>query len=60
MKIIKKEVALAVHYAQENTNESLTQIAKRFAIDRHTLAKYLNIDFSHWIFDDTKQCYIEL
>lgn len=60
MKIIKEEVALAVHYAQENANESLTQIAENFAIDRHTLTKYLNTDFNTLIFDEQKRCYIEL
>lgn len=60
MKILKEEIALAVHYAQENTNESLTQIAKRFAIDRHTLTKYLGIDFNTWIFDEEKRYYVEL
>ena len=60
MKILKEEIALAVRYAQENANESLTQIAENFAIDRHTLTKYLNTDFDALIFDEQKRCYIEL
>lgn len=60
MKIVKESVVQAVHYAQAHTNESLTQIAEQFQIDRHTLSQYLNTDFDTWIYDADKKYYVTL
>lgn len=60
MKIVKEKIAQAVHYAQNNPTESLTQIALQFGIDRHTLSLYHNTDFSTWIFDSNKRWYVQL
>lgn len=60
MKIIRENIAQAVHYAQNHPTESLAQIAKSFKIDRHTLSQYLNTDFNTWIFDAHKRWYVQL
>ncbi|MBQ8626167.1 MAG: LAGLIDADG family homing endonuclease [Agathobacter sp.] len=60
MKIVKENIAQAVHYAQEHINESLTQIAEQFQIDRHTLSQYRNTDFDTWIYDADKKYYVTL
>lgn len=58
MKQMKKEIYEAINYSKENPNESLTQVAKDFNIDRHTLSKYQSIDLNTYFYSKNFDCYI--
>lgn len=45
MKKIKKQILKALEYLEQNPDQSLTQIGKKFQTDRHTLSRYLQKDF---------------
>lgn len=45
MKKIKKNIIDAINYIKKNPDKSITDTAKLFNIDRHTLSKYKNYNF---------------
>lgn len=59
MKFIKEEIYQALQY-QRTYNTSLTQAAKKYRVDRHTLSVYQDFDFTTCIYVPEEHQYIQL
>lgn len=55
MKKIKKNILNALEYLRNNPNRSITETAKLFNIDRHTLSNYMNQDWLDKQFVENQQ-----
>lgn len=58
MKFIKEDIYDAIQYYRTH-NTSLTQAAKQYGVDRHTLALYQSFDFAQCIYDEDNHQYIK-
>lgn len=57
MKIIKKEIIDAIKFYNENT-QSITKVAEKFNIERHTLSKYIKNEPLECFYNEKIDCYV--
>lgn len=57
MKIIKKEIIDAIKFYNENT-QSITKVAEKFNVERHTLSKYIKNEPLECFYNEKVDCYV--